>query len=290
MSDKQQDSVQFNAKAQDLFDVGRIAEAEDMYRRAIAADPSWSVPHYNLGLLCKYAGRWSESLAFNKRASELDPQDEAAAWNLGIAATALGDWATARLAWSRCGIELPVGDGPILINYGIVPIRLDPQGRAEVVWARRIDPARARIANIPFPETGYRFGDLVLHDGAAVGERRLGDKIVPVFNMLTLLETSEYKTFVLWAPNASQAAIESLAALAEEEGCFVEDWSSSVRYICATCSKGPALPEHIHQEPQSTKGVQPALAARNLEEALRLAQRWTERENLGPASARLVVE
>jgi len=178
--------------------------------------------------------------------------------------------------------------GVVVIQDGLIPVRLDPHGRAEVVWARRIDPARARIANIPFPESGHRFADVVLHDGAAVGEREMRGKTVPVFNALALLEAAECQTFVLWAPNATPNAIQSLASFAEEED--YEDWSSSVRYICAQCSQGPALPEHDHHELESGQTVQPAVAARTLTEALRLAQRWTERERVGPVSVRLLSE
>ena len=144
------------------------------------------------------------------------------------------------------------------------------------------------IANIPFPESGHRFADVVLHDSAAVGEREMRGKTVPVFNALALLEAAEYQTFVLWAPNATPNAIQSLASFAEEED--YEDWSSSVRYICAQCSQGPALPEHDHHELESGQTVQPAVAARTLTEALRLAQRWTERERVGPVSVRLLSE
>ncbi len=287
--EQRQDSISRNDEGRALFAEGRIAEAEAMYRRAIDADPSWSVPHYNLGLLYKYAGRWGDSLASNRRAIELDPGDEGATWNLGIAATALGDWKTARHAWELCGIQIPAGEGPIFADYGLVPIRLDPNGRAEVVWARRIDPARARIANIPYPESGHRFGDVILHDGAAVGERRISGKTVPVFNALALVEASDYQTFVVWAPNAAPSAIHSLVELAAEDDCFVEDWSSSVRYICAKCSKGPAPPEHRHSEREPGQPVQPALAARDLAEALRLAQSWSERERIGPVSVRVVL-
>lgn len=88
----------------------------------------------------------------HRRAVELDSSDEAAWWNLGIAATALGEWREARTAWRACGIEIPEGDGPPDLDFGLVPVRLDPAGCGEVVWCRRIDPARAVIRNVPLPE------------------------------------------------------------------------------------------------------------------------------------------
>jgi tetratricopeptide (TPR) repeat protein len=288
MSSARERAAQLNEQGLELDRAGRAAEAEAAYRRAIEADPSWAVPHYNLGLLCKYAGRWAESLDASRRALELDASDAAAAWNLGIAATALGEWAIARQAWERCGIELPPGAGPIQADFGPVPIRLDPDGRGEVVWARRIDPARARIVSVPLPESGHRYSDLLLHDGAAVGERRLGERAVPVFNALARLEASGYQTFVLWAPGATPGAIPALEALADEEECGFEDWSANVRYICAQCSRGPAPPGHQHHAPDAERSLQPAVAARSLAAALRLAQRWSEREGIGPVSVRLV--
>src|SRR5262245_16274074 len=90
----------------ELSDAGRHEDAERAYRAAATADPTWSVPFYNLGLRCKYQSRWVESLEFNRRAAELNPDDQASWWNLGIAATAVGDWAEARRAWRACGIKL----------------------------------------------------------------------------------------------------------------------------------------------------------------------------------------
>ncbi len=73
----------------ELSDAGRKQDAEGAYRAAVQAYPDWSVPWYNLGLLCKYQLRWTESLTCNQRAAQLDPADQASWWNLGIAATAL---------------------------------------------------------------------------------------------------------------------------------------------------------------------------------------------------------
>ena len=89
----------------------------------------------------------------------IDKKDKAAWWNLGIAATALGRWDVARSAWRGFGINMPKGDGPIDFPCGTCPIRINPDGDAEVVWAERIDPARAELLSIPFPESNHRWKD-----------------------------------------------------------------------------------------------------------------------------------
>ena len=88
-----------NQRGNEQSDRGWLPEAEASYRRAAEADPEWSVPWYNLGLLCKNQGRWEESLEYNHRATDLAVEDRDAWWNLGIAATALGRWSEARQAW-----------------------------------------------------------------------------------------------------------------------------------------------------------------------------------------------
>ena len=128
----------------------------------MTSPPSKSHEWYNLGLKLKYEGKWAESLDANLRALELQPEDnEAAIWNAAIAATALRDWLTARAMWQRYGIKLQgPAEGPIEDNFGVTPVRLNPDDQAEVVWTRRIDPARARLLNVPLPESGFRFNDI----------------------------------------------------------------------------------------------------------------------------------
>src|SRR5262249_26059274 len=96
---------ELNDRGLQLSEGGDIPGAEGAYRAAIEAAPQWHARAYNLGLLCKYEGRWLESLAFNQRASQLASDDEASWWNLGIAATAVGDWPEARRAWKACGMD-----------------------------------------------------------------------------------------------------------------------------------------------------------------------------------------
>lgn len=158
--------------------------ALEKYFKALEIDISNARVCYDIGLIYKYRGAWKESFKYNKRAHELDPEDQAACWNFGIAATALRDWRAARAAWSAYGIKLADGDGEIFGDYGVTPLRLNPADDAEVVWARRLCPARARIESLPYPESGVAFDDVVLHDGAPVGSRLdAGGREVPVFNM-----------------------------------------------------------------------------------------------------------
>jgi hypothetical protein len=260
------------ATANALSEDGDVAGAEAEYLAAVRADPVWSVPLYNLGLLCKYQGRWRESLEYNQRAAQLAPDDEAAWWNLGIAATALGDWAEARRAWAACQIELAAGDGPPHADFGHVPIRLDPDGSGEVVWGHRIDPARARLVSVPLPWSSSHWGDLVLHDGAVEGHRVVNGIEYPVFNALATLVASPYRTFVLELASTSVGAIDALHVIADRHQAAVENWGASTRALCRQCSLG--IP-HEHRA-DDAQGAHPhcGLAALDAAHAELILNEW----------------
>ncbi len=132
--------------------LGKLIPHFDRQQRAIE--------EYNLGFHAKYAGDWEKSLFHNQRAAELNPEDEATWWNLGIAATALHNWPEARRAWLACGVKLQPGEGEVAMPELMGCVRIDPSGRGEVVWGRRIDPARIRVLNVPFPFTGTASANL----------------------------------------------------------------------------------------------------------------------------------
>jgi tetratricopeptide (TPR) repeat protein len=250
------------------------------YERATVRAPEWSVPWYNLGLARKLQRRWPESLAANLRAIELDDTDEAAWWNAGIAATALGDWETARLAWTGFGIELPPGESEIVMGLGPTPIRINPDGNGEVVWCRRIDPARAIIQNVPLPESGHRYGDLLLHDGAPNGTRQWRGQEAPVFDALALLQPSSYATYAVQLRATNEADILALAELAEERELGVEDWDT-IRSICRACSTGSPAPHDPVAPYADGQLVTLAIAARGDEELRAVLGDWSQRH---PAS------
>ena len=246
-------AVRHNEKAIKLEERGHIAEAVKYYQKAIKLSPAWSVPWYNLGLLRKRQHNWQESLRCNQKAVALDPEDQDAWWNLGIAATALEDWAEARRAWKGFGVEIPDGEGPIEMDFGPTPIRINPDDTAEVVWCRRIDPARAVVDCVPLPQSEHRFGDLLLHDGAPNGFRKIDGQEVPVFDELQLLIPSEYGTFEIIVEGVRSEDVEALVEQAYERGLAAEDWSANIRMLCKACSEGrPDGGEHTHDADQTS--------------------------------------
>ena len=233
-------------KAQAESEAGNVDAALSLYEKCLTLDPDRPATLYNVGLIYKYRGEWEASLACNSKANALDPSDEAARWNLGIAATALRRWPIARRAWKANGIEMPDVDEPICMNFGRTPVRLNPDSSGEVVWGRRIDPVRVVIESIPYPESGYRFNDIVLHDGAPTGVRVVGEREYSVFNVLELFESSKMSTYVAVATVGTPDDMEHLSRIAESMGIEAEDWTGNVRVLCKQCSEG--VPHDAHDQ------------------------------------------
>lgn len=279
-------AAQLHDEGQALSAAGDDDGALQKYREAIALDPGKSASHYNIGLIYKYRNEWELSLAFNRTACELNPGDEAACWNLAIAATALRDWDSARAAWQAQGIAITGDAGPIEMDFGITPVRLNPDGGAEVVWARRIDPVRARILNIPYAESGFHCGDLVLHDGAAVGYRMHGEQRKPVFNVLELFEASGLQTFEVDVEAADEAEMQALDQAFAAADITMEDWTANVQVLCRQCSEG--VPHEHHDEevetPQWQTSRRLGIAAEDWEAALAVLQAWKDGRRNGEAA------
>jgi tetratricopeptide (TPR) repeat protein len=234
-------------EAEALSDLER---AMPLYERALALDPNRAATHYNIGLVHKYRGAWAESLHHNRRASDLRADDEAANWNMGIAATALRDWPAAREAWRRVGIHIAPGEGPIDEDFGITPVRLNPDDNAEVVWGNRIDPVRVVLGNIPTAASGFRAGDVVLHDGAPVGERQHNGHTYSVFNVLELFEPSANSTYEAEVLARDAADLEALTTALEAAQVDHEVWTTNVRMLCKQCSEGTPH-EHVGEKDQA---------------------------------------
>src|SRR5882757_6873912 len=245
-------------------DAGDFDRQTEILKVITATYPDVSWGWYDLGLRMKWIRDWRGSRDANRRALTLldSTANAPEAWNLGIAATALGDWETARQAWSAFGVELPDAPAaePIDGDFGFTPVRLNPDPRfaeplftlngtryeTEVVWAHRLCPARARIMNVPLPESGHRRGDVVLHDGDPVGERRLGDSSRSVFNEIAFLESGPYATLTTTIEAGADEDLGPLQDLFDARGYAVESWTESVQLLCKACSEGTSDAVHDH--------------------------------------------
>jgi hypothetical protein len=266
---------ELTAHAASLLESDRSA-AERYYLEAVKLDPELKGAWFDLGLICKWTRQWERAFEYNLQAAELEGEkrDEPAWWNLGIAATALRRWDVARRAWSAYGIEIPDGAGPIEGTFGHGPVRLNPETGGEVVWGDRIDPARMRLANIPFPSSGHRWADIVLHDGAPSGHRESGGHEFPVFDELMRWEPSEVPTIEISVTAESLADIDDLVASIEGTGFAVEDWTRSVRMLCKRCSEGLV---HEHTEAGLASGQEHWLGiAAPVHAVERSLERWSE--------------
>jgi hypothetical protein len=226
-----------------------------MLVEAVGLDPSFHEAWFDLGLLHKWSGSWDDAFRCNLRAAELVGvrADEPAWWNLGIAATALCRWDVARRAWRAYGLTVPSGEGPIAGDYGLAAVRLNPHRAPEVVWGRRLDPARLRIDSIPLPESGHRWGDIVLHDGEPVATRESHGARRPVFNELERWEASDVPTVRATVTAASPATISGLVDALDDAGLPAEDWTTNTSMVCAACSaqhdrRTPPTPERAGHE------------------------------------------
>jgi tetratricopeptide (TPR) repeat protein len=241
-----------NSQGRKYHHEGLIEKALAAYDKAIAANPSWKSPWYNKGLIFKYQKEWRKSFDCNLRATELSRKDQAAWWNLGIAATALRNWRVARSAWNACGMEFGDSDEECRTSFGMGPVRVNPDSEGEVLWGERVDPARFILDSIPFPKSGFKYGDIVLNDGAPVGSREVDGREYPVFTVLDLFESSKFRTYV-WRTK-DWVIIEKVDAFLTENGGRLENWSKTVRNLCRQCSEGV-----VHDVHEAASGSEPEI-------------------------------
>ncbi|MFI7244154.1 tetratricopeptide repeat protein [Streptomyces qinglanensis] len=234
-----------------LIGDGRYEDAGALLTRAADLEPWLSESWFNLALLYKFRHDWEQARTAGLRAVALLDRESGAPdwWNVGIAATALQDWPLARRAWQAYGLHVPgpshgaaAAEEPTGMQLGSAAVRLSPEGEAEVVWGRRIDPARMEIQSIPLPSSGRRWGEVVLHDGVPHGERTTAaGPSYPVFDEIELWAPSPVPTWVVLLEAATESDRDALERLAADAGFAAEDWSSSVRLLCRACSES-AMP------------------------------------------------
>jgi len=269
MSTEHEDLERIHNHAYAAVDDGQLSDASRAFDLLLQHHPDNPFYHYMRGLALKYQMDWAGSLRDNLQAIDLSEAfSQAQHWNAAIAATGLGQWTTVRELWAACDIAVPAGEGAIEANFGIAVVRLNPWGNGETVFVRRVDPVRARILNVPLPESGHRFGDIVLHDGAATGTRFDGEREVHVFNELERLAPSEFQTFIVFVHAQSKDDMTALLGISTPGLGYAEDWTHSIRHYCLRCSYNAP---HSHADNDDTQ--------------------WQPERNLGiAAQSRLSVE
>lgn len=234
-----------------LIDERRFREALAPAREACQLLPGSAGAWWNYAIALKHTCAWAECLAACERAIELDPANsDGPCWNAGIAATALERWRRARKAWRDYGLDVAEGDGPPEMTIGNAGVRVAIDTEPEVVLCVRLDPCRARILSVPLPESGRRYGDIVLHDGERRGQRELAKGRIPVFDELALHRASGYGTWQVTVECERPAERDAILALFDGLDGAAEDWSETLTLLCAQCSAG--LPHDHHPRPAET--------------------------------------
>jgi hypothetical protein len=219
-----------------LEEAARAADGVEAYRL-------W----FDAALAHKFLRDWPRAFELGRTAAGLAQRgvQDPAFWNLGIAATALHEWETARDAWLGYGIELKSTEGEVLENFGMTPVRLDPEGRSEVVWAQRICPTRAVVRSIPV-RAHRTFGDVILHDGAPNGSRTVNGRSFSVFDEIAVWKPSGIPTWTVRI-EADAAGTQDLLELFARTELGAEP-ASSLQPICKCCSSGDVEQHEPHAE------------------------------------------
>jgi tetratricopeptide (TPR) repeat protein len=134
-----------NAEARHMLGIvahqsGKLAEAIDHVRRAAELKPDVALYHANLGEMCRLAGRTDEAIAAGNRAIALDPSHSGALSNVGIALFEQGRFEEALSHYDRA-----VAVDPAFVqahsNRGNALQRLKRFADAELCYRRAIELA-----------------------------------------------------------------------------------------------------------------------------------------------------
>jgi len=121
------------------------AEALEVYKKAIAADPRFSWPYHNIGRLYLNQKDEQQALVWLTKALEVNPNHLRAQFNQGFAATRLKRYDEALVAYSRV-LTMDPGDAEAHANIGWILLQVGRQaeGLRELQVAVRLNPRLER--------------------------------------------------------------------------------------------------------------------------------------------------
>jgi tetratricopeptide (TPR) repeat protein len=254
---------------------GDVYNAVKLYKKVIRLASGWNRPYTQLGSLYKDRADWKTCLHYTHIGLQLDPEDRDAWMNLALASTARKKWRSARQAWNRLGYDFRETDQATDFEMGVVALILNPGTQPEVVWARRLDPARAVVLSIPQPGSGHRFRDIVLFDPGTEGAQAAGAKQWPAYRELQVLKSSPFKTFSVVLPDVSRSQVDTLARLCSQERVGFDNWSAATHlYLPPAFREKPEF--HLHPFPQEDEQARTlvALAAKKQGAVEKVLRNW----------------
>lgn len=253
---------------------GDVYTAVKLYKKAIRLAPEMPDPYARLGAIYKKRAEWKPAVYYSEQALAVQA-DHPSAWRtLGVAATALKQWKAARRAWNRLGYDFREIDQALDLDLGGIAVCLNPVARPAIVWAKRLDPARAQLLSVPLPSSGRHFGDLVLIDNEAHGRQVIGNTRLPVYPELQLIRKSLFHTFPVLLPGATLEHTDVLSRLCREAGLGFDNWSRA-NHLFLPPDRAD-FPEYHHLPgPGDPASYTVALAARHSKTVVKMLKTWS---------------
>jgi hypothetical protein len=238
--------------------------AVKLYKRVAREAVTWAAPLLRLGAIYKQRQEWKPALYYNKKAIALAVDNQEAWWNVGIAATALNKRRLAKSIWAKFG-------QPGRMNQ-LVSVKLTYTKQFEILGARQMDPARAQILNIPHPDSGRRYRDVVLIDNTIIGYHSSGFQRLPIYNELGIYKASTFSTFSCILHQADDKSISSLRQLCTNAGLGFELWSNASRAY--TVKSSEYIPEYHTFPVAGESELLVGLAAKREYQVLDVLESW----------------
>jgi hypothetical protein len=250
-------------------------EADRIYRRLRAEDPSDGATHWNHALLLKQSGRFAEALAaLDAYRSAGGTADQAFHWNTGICATGADLGQKALDAWLAEDFKIALGeDGIPLGGFPHVQVRISSSGPLggpsceptadapgyEYGWVRPRSPCHGVLLTPLVMDEPTDVGDVLLWDGAPVRFKEFGGRRVPAFPLLKVLARGGYRRYRFRAEQEDAGLVAALEeALPRGTQLYVHD--EEVAWLCHKCAVSGASDPHEHVGPAARRFVSGKLA------------------------------
>ena len=250
-------------------------EADAIYRRLRAEDPSDRATHWNHSLLLKQSGGFREALAaLDAYRSAGGDADQAFHWNTGICATGAGLGQKALDAWLAEDFKIALADdGMPQGGFPDVQVRISSHGPLggppcepapdargyEYGWARPRSPCHGVLLTPLVRDEPTDVGDVLLWDGAPVRFKEFDGRRVATFPLLKVLARGGYRRYRFRAEQEDAGLVAALEeALPRGAQLYVHD--EEVAWLCLKCATSGAPDPHEHDRPPVRRFVSGKLA------------------------------